>query len=97
MGKWKDTIGLSDPVIVSCVILMVMGVDDGMEIWKFITDLEEPSMAIGKTRIDEEPIDVESINLEQRDSKKSARHVDGTYRTILFKVNRKSAHRLLDQ
>jgi hypothetical protein len=76
MGKGKNPIFLSEPEIVSRMVLMMMGVDHCVEGRKLITDVQKVLSAASKTRVNEKPIHVKGKNLEERDAGKSTRHVD---------------------
>jgi hypothetical protein len=76
MGQGKNAIFVGDPEIVARMILMVMRIDNGINAGKFVTHFQKSLAAAWKTCINEHPIDIKGINLENGDSKKPAGHVN---------------------
>jgi hypothetical protein len=56
MSEWKETIILSDPEIVSRMILMMMCIDDGIGTKDF-KELQESIPSVSESRINQQPID----------------------------------------
>jgi hypothetical protein len=79
MGQGKDAIFIGNPEIITCVILMVMRIDHCIESWKFVTHFQKSLAAAWKTCVNEHPIDIKGINLENGDAKKPAGHANGTH------------------
>jgi hypothetical protein len=76
MGQGKDAIFIGNPEIVACMILMVMRIDHGINARKLITDFQKPLPAAWKPCINEQPIYIKGINLENGDSKKPGGHLN---------------------
>ena len=79
MGLGKNAIFVGDPEIVARMILMVMRIDHGINSGKFITHFQKSFAAAWKTCINEKPIDIKGVDLENGDAKKPAGHVNGTH------------------
>ena len=79
MGQGKDAIFISNPEIVARMILMVMRIDHGINAGKFVTHFQKSLAAAWKTCINEKPINIKGVDLENRNAKKPAGHVNGTH------------------